>query len=105
MNGRQHSAPDIATSNISSCLLGSPTRRSFRIIYQPTLRGYVDDFCVVYLDDILIFSKSIGEHQQHLELVIERLHRAELPNSTPTPRNANSSKLNSNILDSLSTNN
>src|SRR5579871_252006 len=78
---------------------------AFESYINRTLRGYVDDFYAVYLDDILIFSKSIGEHQQHLELVIERLHQAELPNSTPTPRNANSSKPNSNTSDPLSTNN
>ena len=35
-------------------------------------------FCIVYLDDILIFSKNPEEHQEHLELVIERLRRADL---------------------------
>jgi hypothetical protein len=36
-----------------------------------TLHGLVDNFCIVYLDDILVFSKSEKEHQKHLELVIE----------------------------------
>ena len=33
---------------------------------------------MVYLDDILIFSKSKEEHYEHLELVIEHLRQAEL---------------------------
>jgi hypothetical protein len=33
---------------------------------------------VVYLDDILIFSKSEKEHHQHLEEVVERLERVGL---------------------------
>ena len=51
---------------------------TFQAYINRALRGYVDDFCVVYLDDILVFSKSKEEHQQHLELIIERLRRAEL---------------------------
>ena len=42
------------------------------------LRGLVDDFCVVYLDDILAFSWTKEEHLQHLELVIECLRRTGL---------------------------
>ena len=51
---------------------------TFQAYINRALRGLVDDFCVVYLDDILVFSKSIEEHQQHLELIIERLRQAEL---------------------------
>jgi transposase InsO family protein len=51
---------------------------TFQAYINRALRGLVDDFCIVYLDDILIFSKSEEEHYQHLELVIERLRRAEL---------------------------
>ena len=38
------------------------------------LRGYLDRFCTVYLDDILIFSRSVEEHAHHLELVLKRLN-------------------------------
>ncbi|KAG0430222.1 Retrovirus-related Pol polyprotein from transposon, partial [Dictyocoela muelleri] len=31
------------------------------------------DFIYIYLDDILIFSKSYAEHIEHLKLVFERL--------------------------------
>jgi transposase InsO family protein len=51
---------------------------TFQAYINRALRGLVDDFCIVYLDDILIFSKTEEEHYQHLELVIERLRRAEL---------------------------
>ena len=51
---------------------------TFQAYINRALRGLVDDFCVVYLDDILVFSKSEEEHYQHLELVIERLRQAEL---------------------------
>jgi len=51
---------------------------TFQAYINQALRGLVDDVCIVYLDDILIFSKSEEEHYQHLELVIERLQQAEL---------------------------
>jgi hypothetical protein len=51
---------------------------TFQAYINNTLRGLVDVFCIVYLDDILIFSRTPEEHMKHLELVIERLHRAEL---------------------------
>ena len=31
-----------------------------------------------YLDDILIFSRSIGEHWDHLKIALDRLRRANL---------------------------
>ena len=57
-------------------LTNAPT--SFQAYINRTLQGYVDVFCIVYLDDILIFSANEKEHMEHLELVIERLRRAEL---------------------------
>lgn len=51
---------------------------TFQAYINNALQGLVDDFCVVYLDDILIFSKSEEEHYEHLELIIERLRQAEL---------------------------
>jgi hypothetical protein len=51
---------------------------TFQAYINRALRGLVDDFCIVYLDDVLIFSKSKEEHLEHLQLVIERLRQAEL---------------------------
>ena len=51
---------------------------TFQSYISNALRGYVDHFCVVYLDDILIFSRNEAEHRQHLELVMERLRQSEL---------------------------
>ena len=51
---------------------------TFQAFINQALRGLIDDFCVVYLDDILVFSRTEEEHQAHLELVIERLRQVEL---------------------------
>ena len=51
---------------------------AFQAFINHALRGLVDDFCIVYLDDILIFSKSEEEHTQHLHQICERLRESEL---------------------------
>jgi hypothetical protein len=42
------------------------------------LRGYIDNFYIVYLDNILVFSKIQKDHNQHLKLITKRLRQAEL---------------------------
>ena len=34
---------------------------------------YVDQFVLIFLDDILIYSKTEEEHQKHLEIVLHNL--------------------------------
>ncbi|CAF4243720.1 unnamed protein product, partial [Didymodactylos carnosus] len=41
------------------------------------------DYVVVYLDDIVIFSKTIEEHKQHVADVISTLHKANFQVSPP----------------------
>ena len=42
------------------------------------LKPFLNNFVVVYLDDILIFSKDRDEHLRHLDLVLNRLHEEKL---------------------------
>ena len=51
---------------------------TFQAYINHALHGLVDDICIVYLNDILIFSRSAEEHAEHLELIIEHLCCAEL---------------------------
>jgi hypothetical protein len=39
---------------------------------------YFDRFMVVFLDDILIFSKNVEEHDEHLCLVLQKLRENQL---------------------------
>ena len=50
----------------------------FQVYINHALCELVDDFCIVYLDDILIFSRIKAEHFHHLEHVIKCLWHAEL---------------------------
>ena len=51
---------------------------TFQAYINKALQGLVDDFCIVYLDDILVFSKTKEEHNQHLQQICQRLQDAEL---------------------------
>ena len=41
-------------------------------------REFLDHFVVVYLDDILVFSKNEKDHENHVRLVLEKLCSAGL---------------------------
>ena len=42
------------------------------------LRNFLDTFVMVCLDDILVYSKSVEEHAQHLRSVLEKLTQYQL---------------------------
>ncbi|GJR51572.1 putative reverse transcriptase domain-containing protein [Tanacetum coccineum] len=43
-------------------------------VYKP----YLDKFVIVFIDDILIYSKNKQEHEEHLKLILEFLKKEEL---------------------------
>ena len=51
---------------------------SFQNYINDTLKGYLDEFCTAYIDDILIFSQSLEEHHDHVRKVLKRLLDAGL---------------------------
>ncbi len=57
-------------------LTNSPA--TFQAYINQALRRLVDDFCIVYLDNILVFSRTEEEHVEHLQRICERLREAEL---------------------------
>ena len=42
------------------------------------MSGYIDDFVLVYLDDILVYSDNAEEHEANLSQVFDRLHEHKL---------------------------
>ncbi|GKF35374.1 putative reverse transcriptase domain-containing protein [Tanacetum coccineum] len=43
-------------------------------VYKP----YLDKFVIVFIDDILIYSKNKQEHEEHLKIILELLKKEEL---------------------------
>ena len=46
---------------------------AFMDLMNRVFRDYLDWFAVVFIDDILVYSKSQEEHEEHLRLILNRL--------------------------------
>jgi len=57
-------------------LTNAPT--TFMRVMNDVLRTFLDDFFIVYLEDILIFNKSRDEHVMHVNKVLDVLRKEQL---------------------------
>ena len=51
---------------------------AFMDLMTRVFRPYVDQFVVVFIDDILVYIKDAQEHEQHLRIVLETLREKKL---------------------------
>ena len=51
---------------------------AFMDLMNRVFRPYVDQFVVVFIDDILVYSKDAQEHEQHLRIVLETIREKKL---------------------------
>ena len=42
------------------------------------LRSVLGKFCLVYIDNIIIYSNTIKEHYKHIKIVLDLLEKANL---------------------------
>ena len=55
------------------------TPATFQELINDTLKEFLDEFYIAYLDNILIFSRTYKEHVQHIKTVLQRLREKDLP--------------------------
>ena len=51
---------------------------SFVCLMNSILSNYLDKFLVVFIDDILIYSKNKQEHEEYLKIVLQVLREHQL---------------------------
>ena len=57
-------------------LTNAPT--VFMCLMNGVFKDYLDKFVIVFLDDILVYSKTEEEHEQHLRMVLQVLREHQL---------------------------
>ena len=51
---------------------------TFMCLMNSILSNYLDKFVVVFIDDILIYSKNEHEHEEHLKIILQVLREQQL---------------------------
>ncbi|CAM5080452.1 unnamed protein product [Natator depressus] len=54
------------------------TPATFQYFINDIFRNMVDQFVIIYLDDILVVSESQAFHNHYVRIVLERLHQNKL---------------------------
>ena len=57
-------------------LTNAPT--AFMDLMKRVFQNYLDSFVIVFIDDILVYSKNEGDHMNHLRLVLQVLKEHQL---------------------------
>ena len=50
----------------------------FMSMMNKVFMEFLDKFVVVFIDDILVYSKNEDEHKEHLRLILEKLREHQL---------------------------
>ena len=58
------------------CLTNAPA--SFQHFLNDSFRPFLEHFVIIYLDDILVFSENISDHEVHVRKVLQILRENKL---------------------------
>jgi hypothetical protein len=51
---------------------------TFMILMNRVLRAFIEKFVVIYFDDMLIYSKTLDAHAEHVKQVLDVLRKEKL---------------------------
>ena len=51
---------------------------AFMDLMNRVFRPYLDHFVIVFIDDILVYSRNLKQHAKHLKMVLQTLREAQL---------------------------
>ena len=51
---------------------------AFMDLMNRVFRPYLDHFVIVFIDDILVYSRNLKQHAKHLKMVLQMLREAQL---------------------------
>ena len=51
---------------------------AFMYLINRVSKPFLDEFVIVFIDDILVYSKSFAEYEQHLRMVLQTLQNRRL---------------------------
>ena len=51
---------------------------TFMDLMNRVFRPYLDHFVIVFIDDILVYSRNLKQHAKHLKMVLQTLREAQL---------------------------
>ena len=57
-------------------LINTPT--AFMDLMNRVFEEYLDKFIILFIDDILVYSRTMEEHELHLKIVLEKLKEKKL---------------------------
>lgn len=86
MSGRPHSGWGMGTTNLWSCLSDYQWIGRIHEDYEWDLSGILGWDLIIFVNDILVYSKDQESHQGHLRVILNRLREHNsLPNSASVP--------------------
>ena len=54
------------------------TPAAFMDLMNRVFKEYLDKFVIVFIDDILVYSRTMEEHELHLKILLEKLRKNKL---------------------------